>query len=144
MPLQASERPMTQQGMGGLKTASSNRGRQVMDKTFFLSKLRQKRAELEAVNAQMQVRAPRLTVKQGWAMGSTCALHCPVRSSGLVQQMQCTMPVAIMLDGHAQLRFPESFDGLSTDVLLIMACIARSGPGVHMQKCFSTWLTPAG
>ena len=53
--LQASERPMTQQGMGGLKTASSNHGRQVMDKTFFLSKLRQKRAELEAVNAQMQV-----------------------------------------------------------------------------------------
>ena len=137
MPLQASERPMTQQGMGGLKTASSNRGRQVMDKTFFLSKLRQKRAELEAVNAQMQVRAPRLTVKQGWAMGSTCARHCPVRSSGLVQQMQCTMPVAILhfrLDGHAQLRLPECFDGLPTDVLVIMAYIARLATGVHMQN----------
>ena len=65
MRLQASERPMTQQGMGGLKTASSNHGRQVMDKTFFLSKLRQKRAELEAANAQMQVRAPDPSVKQG-------------------------------------------------------------------------------
>ena len=63
MLLQASERPMTQQGMGGLKTASSNHGRQVMDKTFFLSKLRQKRAELEAVNDQMQVRAPTPSVK---------------------------------------------------------------------------------
>ncbi len=78
MLLQALERPMTQQGMGGLKTASSNRGRQVMDKTFFLSKLRQKRAELEAVNAQMQVRAPTLTVTQGWTIGSDCAQHCPI------------------------------------------------------------------
>lgn len=48
------DRPTTQQGMAGPKTASGT-GRQVADKTFYLGQLRQKRSELIEVTSQLQV-----------------------------------------------------------------------------------------
>lgn len=51
---QVADRPVTQQGMAGLKTASGA-GRQVVDKTFYLAQLRQKRSELIEVTSQLQV-----------------------------------------------------------------------------------------
>lgn len=55
---QVADRPVTQQGLAGVKTASAG-GRQVMDKNFFLNQLRQKRSELIEVTAQLQVLAIR-------------------------------------------------------------------------------------
>ena len=55
---QVADRPVTQQGLAGVKTASAA-GRQVMEKTFFLSQLRQKRSELIDVTTQLQVLATR-------------------------------------------------------------------------------------
>ena len=52
---QVSDRPVTQQGMAGPKTASGT-GRQVADKTFYISQLRQKRSELVEVTNQLQAR----------------------------------------------------------------------------------------
>lgn len=51
---QVADRPVTQQGMAGLKTASGV-GRQVADKTYYLAQLRQKRFELIEVTSQLQV-----------------------------------------------------------------------------------------
>ncbi len=51
---QVADRPVTQQGMAGLKTASGA-GRQVADKTYYLAQLRQKRSELIEVTSQLQV-----------------------------------------------------------------------------------------
>lgn len=51
---QVADRPITQQGMAGPKTASGS-GRQVADKTFYLAQLRQKRSELIEVTSQLQV-----------------------------------------------------------------------------------------
>ena len=51
---QVADRPVTQQGMAGPKTASGS-GRQVADKTFYLAQLRQKRSELMEVTSQLQV-----------------------------------------------------------------------------------------
>ena len=48
------DRPTTQQGLAGPKTASGT-GRQVADKTFHLANLRQKRSELMEVTSQLQV-----------------------------------------------------------------------------------------
>ena len=48
------DRPVTQQGMAGPKTAGGS-GRQVADKTFYLAQLRQKRSELVEVTSQLQV-----------------------------------------------------------------------------------------
>ena len=53
--MQVADRPVTQQGMAGPKTASGS-GRQVADKTFYLAQLRQKRSELIEVTSQLQVR----------------------------------------------------------------------------------------
>ncbi|DBA65684.1 TPA: hypothetical protein ACH3X2_002738 [Trebouxia sp. C0005] len=50
---QVADRPVTQQGMAGLKTASGV-GRQVADKTYYLAQLRQKRFELIEVTSQLQ------------------------------------------------------------------------------------------
>ena len=51
---QVADRPVTQQGMAGPKTASGPR-RQVTDKNFYLGQLRQKRSELIDVTNQLQV-----------------------------------------------------------------------------------------
>lgn len=48
---------MTQQGMSGMKTAGQGPGRQVLDKSYFLTELRQKKQELLQVNQTMEVRA---------------------------------------------------------------------------------------
>jgi intraflagellar transport protein 74 len=53
----AQARPMTsQQGMGGLKPSTAAAGRQVLDRTYFVNELRQKRQQIMAVIQQMQVR----------------------------------------------------------------------------------------
>ena len=51
---QVTDRPVTQQGMAGPKTASGAR-RQVTDKNFYLGQLRQKRSELIEITNQLQV-----------------------------------------------------------------------------------------
>lgn len=52
--VQVAERPVTQQGMSGMKTAGQGPGRQVLDKSYFLAELRQKKQELLQVNEQME------------------------------------------------------------------------------------------
>lgn len=52
---QAQARPLTQQGMGGLKPSTAAAGRQVLDRTYFINELRQKRQQIMAVIRQMQV-----------------------------------------------------------------------------------------
>ena len=52
---QVADRPVTQQGMAGPKTASGPR-RQIADKNYYLGQLRQKRSELIDVTNQQQVR----------------------------------------------------------------------------------------
>lgn len=52
---QAQTRPLTQQGMGGLKPLTAAVGRQVLDRTYFINELRQKRQQIMAVIGQMQV-----------------------------------------------------------------------------------------
>eukprot|EP00878_Enallax_costatus_P032201 GHUV01035326.1.p1 GENE.GHUV01035326.1~~GHUV01035326.1.p1 ORF type:complete len:168 (-),score=53.03 GHUV01035326.1:534-1037(-) len=53
--LQAQARPMTQQGMSGAKPMTQAGGRQVLDRTYFINELRQKRQQIINVNAQMRV-----------------------------------------------------------------------------------------
>lgn len=45
-PLRVEERPMTQQGLGGIKTAAKGPRRQVEDKSYYIGVLRQKINEL--------------------------------------------------------------------------------------------------
>ena len=52
---QVEARPLTQQGMGGLKPATQASGRQVLDRSYFLSSLRQKRQEVLNVTHEMRV-----------------------------------------------------------------------------------------
>eukprot|EP00878_Enallax_costatus_P023413 GHUV01024904.1.p1 GENE.GHUV01024904.1~~GHUV01024904.1.p1 ORF type:complete len:190 (+),score=64.15 GHUV01024904.1:222-791(+) len=52
--LQAQARPMTQQGMSGAKPMTQAGGRQVLDRTYFINELRQKRQQIINVNAQMR------------------------------------------------------------------------------------------
>lgn len=52
---QAQARPLTQQGMGGLKPSTAAGGRQVLDRTYFINELRQKRQQIMSVIVQMQV-----------------------------------------------------------------------------------------
>lgn len=52
---QAQARPLTQQGMGGLKPSTAAGGRQVLDRAYFVNELRQKRQQTIAVIQQMQV-----------------------------------------------------------------------------------------
>jgi hypothetical protein len=52
---QAQARPLTQQGMGGLKPSTAAAGRQVLDRTYFINELRQKRQQIMSVIGQMQV-----------------------------------------------------------------------------------------
>ena len=48
--VQVADRPVTQQGMTGMRTAGAQGpGRQVADKSFFLNELRQKKSELSKV-----------------------------------------------------------------------------------------------
>ncbi len=54
---QVDARPLTQQGVGGAKPATQAAGRQVLDRSYFLSELRQKRAEIVSVTQHMQVRS---------------------------------------------------------------------------------------
>ena len=52
---QVEARPLTQQGMGGLKHTAQPSGRQVLDRSYFLSALRQKRQEVINVTFAMRV-----------------------------------------------------------------------------------------
>ena len=54
--MQVSERPVTQQGMSGMRTAGQGPGRQVLDKSYFMAELRQKKADLIKANEEMEVR----------------------------------------------------------------------------------------
>ncbi len=42
LAFQVADRPMTQQGLGGMRTGATGYGRQVQDKTYFQSELRQR------------------------------------------------------------------------------------------------------
>lgn len=53
---QAQARPLTAQGMGGLKPSGVGGGRQVLDRAYFLNELRHKRQEVVAATQQMRVR----------------------------------------------------------------------------------------
>lgn len=53
---QVNERPVTQQGMSGMRTAGQGPGRQVLDKTYFMAELRQKKAELIQITEKMEVK----------------------------------------------------------------------------------------
>jgi hypothetical protein len=53
---QAQARPLTQQGMGDMKPSTAAAGRQVLDRTYFINELRQKRQQTMTVIRQMQVR----------------------------------------------------------------------------------------
>ncbi|GAQ77667.1 intraflagellar transport particle protein 74/72 [Klebsormidium nitens] len=46
--VQVSERPVTQQGLVGMKTGSQGPGRQIADKSYYLTRLRAKKQELQA------------------------------------------------------------------------------------------------
>lgn len=52
---QAQARPLTQQGMGDMKPSTATAGRQVLDRTYFINELRQKRQQTMTVIRQMQV-----------------------------------------------------------------------------------------
>jgi intraflagellar transport protein 74 len=54
---QVEARPLTQQGMGGLKPTTQAAGRQVLDRSYFLSALRQRRQEILNVTHEMRVGA---------------------------------------------------------------------------------------
>lgn len=58
---QAQARPLTQQGMGGLKPSTAA-GRQVLDRTYFINELRQKRQQIITVMGQMQVRPQQMLI----------------------------------------------------------------------------------
>lgn len=53
--IQVLERPVTQGGLAGLKTAGGGQGRQVLDVQFFLNELRYKKQELISRNSKMKV-----------------------------------------------------------------------------------------
>lgn len=55
--VEAQVRPLTQQGMGGAGPATQATGRQVLDRTYFVNELKQKRQQIINVNAQMRVRS---------------------------------------------------------------------------------------
>lgn len=59
---QVTDRPVTQQGMAGPKTASGPR-RQITDKNFYLAQLRQKRSELIEITNQLQVSSEALQLR---------------------------------------------------------------------------------
>jgi len=52
--VQVNERPVTQQGMSGMKTAGQGPGRQVLDKSYFMADLRKKKQELLQANQKME------------------------------------------------------------------------------------------
>jgi len=51
--VQVAERPVTQQGMMGMKMKAQGPGRQVLDKSFYLGELRNKRQALQTVVSEM-------------------------------------------------------------------------------------------
>lgn len=51
---QVENRPVTNHGVSGMKGAAAAPGRQVLDKTYFLTELRQKRQEIVAATQQMR------------------------------------------------------------------------------------------
>ncbi len=53
--LQVENRPITNHGVSGMKTAAAGLGRQVLDKNYFMNELRQKRMEIAQVITQMKV-----------------------------------------------------------------------------------------
>ncbi|KAG2495583.1 hypothetical protein HYH03_006183 [Edaphochlamys debaryana] len=52
--LQVENRPITNHGVSGMKTAAAGVGRQVLDKNYFMNELRQKRMEIAQVTQQMK------------------------------------------------------------------------------------------
>lgn len=59
-PVQVDNRPITQHGVSGVKGAGgAGGGRQVLDKTYFVNELRQKRIELNNIIASLKVRTGR-------------------------------------------------------------------------------------
>jgi hypothetical protein len=53
--LQAQARPLTQQGVSGSKPMTQAAGRQVLDRTYFINELRQKRQQIINITARMRV-----------------------------------------------------------------------------------------
>lgn len=53
------DRPVTQQGMAGLRTASAGKGRQVQDVSYYLGLLRTKMGELQTEIQKLQSEAER-------------------------------------------------------------------------------------
>ncbi|GLI70068.1 hypothetical protein VaNZ11_014839 [Volvox africanus] len=62
--LQVENRPITNHGVSGMKTAAAGVGRQVLDKNYFMNELRQKRMEIAQVTQQMKSDLEALERKQ--------------------------------------------------------------------------------
>lgn len=86
--LQAQARPLTQQGMGGAKPMTQATGRQVLDRTYFINELRQKRQQIINVNAQMRVsnqhpkRARQNTERSAAGVDALCTIAFVVHTAG--------------------------------------------------------------
>ncbi|KAF6253295.1 intraflagellar transport protein IFT-71/74 [Scenedesmus sp. NREL 46B-D3] len=66
--LQAQARPLTQQGMGGSKPLTQAAGRQVLDRTYFINELRQKRQQIINITARMREELEVLAQKKAAAV----------------------------------------------------------------------------
>nr|AAO92260.1 intraflagellar transport protein component IFT74/72 [Chlamydomonas reinhardtii] len=62
--LQVENRPITNHGVSGMKTAAAGVGRQVLDKNYFMNELRQKRMEIAQVTSNMKSDLEALERKQ--------------------------------------------------------------------------------
>ena len=51
--LKITDRPMTKEGLSGMKTGAQGRGRSVLDKTYYLGELRQKISQLQTEMASL-------------------------------------------------------------------------------------------
>ncbi|KAF8068364.1 IFT74 [Scenedesmus sp. PABB004] len=80
--LAAVPRPLTAQGMGGPRATPGPGGRQVLDRTFFVGELRQKRQQIIAAVAQMRVRRSARSAQRAAAAAApapAAADRCPPR-----------------------------------------------------------------
>jgi len=67
-PVSVEARPLTQQGIGGLvKPGTASSGRQVLDRNYFISQLRQKRQEIVNATHQLQQEVEELQQRQAAA-----------------------------------------------------------------------------
>lgn len=82
----AQARPMTsQQGMGGLKPSTAAAGRQVLDRTYFVNELRQKRQQIMAVVQQMQVRTAADVNASAMAAATECVISSVASCCAFIQ-----------------------------------------------------------